>query len=144
MKRRKKDGRNGNSASKRVGEQMELRITLTRLMVIRQLSRNLIYWALTFELRLREVKVEVNCLGRLCWGAVAGGVQGWDPSTSAAFPASQEERGCVQVYLKQKETLSALTLAQQCIIALLSRRKNTWIFGCQNILVFVHLETGGV
>jgi len=35
-----------------IGEQMELRITLTRLTVIRQLSRNLIYWALTFELRL--------------------------------------------------------------------------------------------
>lgn len=52
MKRRKKDGRNGKSASKGVGEQMELRITLTRLMVIRQLRRNLIYWALTFELRL--------------------------------------------------------------------------------------------
>lgn len=45
-----------------VEEQMELRITLTRLMVIRELSRNRIYWALTFELRLLEVKAEGNCL----------------------------------------------------------------------------------
>ena len=55
-----------------VEEQMELRITLTRLTVIRQLSRNLIYWALTFELRLLEVKAEDNCLRRLCFGAIAG------------------------------------------------------------------------
>lgn len=45
-----------------IGEQMELRITLTRLTVIRQLSRNLVYWAPTFELRLLEVKAEDNCL----------------------------------------------------------------------------------
>lgn len=43
-------------------EQMELRFTLTRLTVIRRLSRNLIYWAPTFELRLSEVTAEDNCL----------------------------------------------------------------------------------
>lgn len=52
----------GKVQARDAGEQMELRITLTRLTVIRQLSRNLIYGALTFELRLLEVKVEDNCL----------------------------------------------------------------------------------
>lgn len=52
MERERRGGRNGKTERKRRQEETEWRIILTRLQGIRQLSRNLVNWVLTFALRL--------------------------------------------------------------------------------------------
>lgn len=59
---KRKEGKNGKGTGKRHQEQMDPRIILTGLTVIRQLSINRINWAPTFQLRLSEGEAEGNCI----------------------------------------------------------------------------------
>lgn len=52
MEGERRGERNGKTARKRWQEETERRTTLMRLQGIRQLSRNLVNWVLTSELRL--------------------------------------------------------------------------------------------